>query len=146
MGPHAPSSHWDGAENARRRYGRNLVAKVTTWCHAELSDLYATAHRADGRLTPESAELSTYSCVQSMHELEYSLTLSGLADDRCAIFPIVLVGNQIAEYLRPPITGDSGVAPNRFPIIARRRFSALERTREGAAPRYGWRIITRVLA
>jgi hypothetical protein len=33
-----------------------------------------------------------------MHELEYSLTFLGLADDRRAAFPIVLVGNQIADY------------------------------------------------
>jgi len=28
----------------------NLVAEVTTWCHAELNDLRATAYRAGGRL------------------------------------------------------------------------------------------------
>ena len=34
-----------------------------------------------------------------MHELEYSLTFLGLADDRRAAFFIVLVGNQM-EYVR----------------------------------------------
>lgn len=33
----------------------NLVAKVTSRCDTELSDLCATAHRADGRLIPRSA-------------------------------------------------------------------------------------------
>jgi|HubBroStandDraft_3_1064219.scaffolds.fasta_scaffold136009_2 hypothetical protein len=31
----------------------NLVARVTSRCDTELSDVYATAHRADGRLIPD---------------------------------------------------------------------------------------------
>ena len=43
------------------------------------------------------AEMSASSAHISMHELEYSLTFLGLADDRRAAFSIVLVGNRIAD-------------------------------------------------
>ena len=44
-----------------------------------------------------------------MHEIEYSLTLLGLADDRRGEFSIVLVGNQIADSVFGSADGDEAV-------------------------------------
>jgi len=48
------------------------------------------------------AELSTLSSWISMHRLEYSLTLPPAGNGRGA-FSVILIGNQIAEYLRSPL-------------------------------------------
>jgi hypothetical protein len=51
------------------------------------------------------AETSTSSARISMHELGYSLTLSRLLPTiRLPAFPTVLIGNQIADYLRAGLT------------------------------------------
>jgi len=49
------------------------------------------------------AEMSTSSVRIHVHELEYSLTLPALADDRVRPFTIFPIGNQIADYVRRPV-------------------------------------------
>jgi hypothetical protein len=46
------------------------------------------------------AEMNESTARISMHEAEYSLRCLDHVDDRRRVFSIVLVGNQIAEYLR----------------------------------------------
>jgi hypothetical protein len=47
---------------------------------------------------PGSAEYRALSWRISIHALEYSLTISPVAEVRRGVFAIVLVGNQIADY------------------------------------------------
>jgi hypothetical protein len=54
---------------------------------------------ADAPGTPGFAELRALSWRISIHALEYSLTISPLAEVHRGVFSIILVGNQIAEYL-----------------------------------------------
>jgi hypothetical protein len=68
--------------------------------HRERADLCVPPGLPTPPTSHSHAEMRTGSARISMHSVAYSSALFNLADDHRAHFSSVLVGNQIADYLR----------------------------------------------
>jgi hypothetical protein len=106
----------------------NLVADMTARRCAEPDDLYSAIGGPMADPTSGSAEKSKLSARMSMHVPEYSLKLSQPFAHHSAAFSIIVVGNQIAEYLLPRDGGSAVAQWHRTPgsgCLRRRRAAAL---------------------